>query len=243
MAWVVTTSHSAFADDKNAPSEAPADVSFCHEAILAHDDDEVIANCGVLIENEKTAKDDRIRALTARAGVFRGRGDIDRAIVDYNTVLQLDPSLAYIFNARGELWWEKGERPKALADFATAIKLDPDHAAARANYKKLALELERLGAQMAVAGKPSFNCSTVRRQVEKAICASRELADLDRNIASANDLVIREARSPREARALRHEQDEFIAQRHANFGKPGYDLRKAMQDRLQRLVGADGYER
>ena len=33
----------------------------------------------------------------------------------------------------------------------------------------------------------------------------------------------------------------FIARRNAEFGRPGYDLKKAMQDRLQRLNGADGY--
>ena len=53
---------------------------------------------------------------------------------------------------------------------------------AKANYKSLAQELERLGAQMAVAGKPSFNCATSSRPVEKAICADPELADLDREI-------------------------------------------------------------
>ena len=96
----------------------------------------------------------------------------DRAIDDYDTALQLDPTLADVFNARGELWRKSGDRPKALADFGAAIKLNPDHAAARANYKSLAQELERLGALIAVAGKPSFNCKTARRAVEKAICAN-----------------------------------------------------------------------
>ena len=43
-------------------------------------------------------------------------------------VLRLDPTLADVFNARGELWRKKGDRPKALADFGAAIKLNPDHA-------------------------------------------------------------------------------------------------------------------
>ena len=96
--------------------------------------------------------------------------------------LQLDPSLADIFNARGELWRKKGDRPKALPDFGAALKLNPNHAVAKANYKSLALELEQLGALKAVAGKPSFNCATARRPVEQAICANPELADLDREI-------------------------------------------------------------
>ena len=52
---------------------------------------------------------------------------------------------------------------------------------------------------------------------------------------------LREARNEGEARKLQREQDDFIARRNAGFGRPGYDLRKAMQERLQRLVGVDGY--
>ena len=97
-------------------------------------------------------------------------------------LLQLDPTRADVYNARGEVRRKSGSFPKALADFGAAIKLKPDYAAARANYKSLAYEIERIGALIAVAGKPSFHCKTARRAVEKAICANRELADLDREI-------------------------------------------------------------
>ena len=166
---------------------------------------------------------------------------IDRAIGDYDGVLRLDPSQADVFNARGELWRKKADRPKALQDFGAAIKLNPDHAVAKANYKSLARELERLGALKAVAGKPSFNCRAARRAVEKAICANPDLADLDREVNAANIRVVREAQNPREARVLQQEQDEFIARRNAGFGRPGYDLQKTMRERLQRLNGVDGY--
>jgi tetratricopeptide (TPR) repeat protein len=49
-------------------------------------------------------KADRIKALIARAEVYDRKDMIDRAIADYDTVLRLDPTLADIFNARGELW-------------------------------------------------------------------------------------------------------------------------------------------
>jgi hypothetical protein len=48
--------------------------------------------------------------------VFIRKDQIDRAIADYDIVLRLDPTLADIFNTRGELWRKKGDRPKALAD-------------------------------------------------------------------------------------------------------------------------------
>ena len=152
-------------------------------------------------------------------------------------------ALADIHNARGELWRKKGDRPKALADFGAAIKLNPNHLAAKANYRSLAQELERIGALIAVAGKPSFNCATARRPVEKAICANPELANLDREINAVNSKVVRDATadSPRAGRALQREQDEFTARRNASFGRPDYDLQQAMRERLDHLLAVRRY--
>jgi tetratricopeptide (TPR) repeat protein len=240
LLWTALPFH-AFATGVEPIKDLQTDPGPCMAAVATNDDDKAISVCGALIDNEKTVRADRIKALIARAGAYDRKNMTDRAIGDYNGVLRLDPALADIFNARGELWRKKGDRPKALADFGAAIQLNPDHAAARANNKSLAQELERLGALKAVAGKPSFNCRTARRAVEKAICANPELADLDRGVYAANVRVVREAQSPREARALQREQDEFIARRNAGFGRPGYDLQKAMRDRLLELNGADGY--
>jgi tetratricopeptide (TPR) repeat protein len=204
--------------------------------------DQIIASCSPVIDNEKTPASERLRAVLARAGAYVRKEQDDRAIADYDVALKLDPTLADIFNARGELWRKKGDRPRALADFGAAIKLNPQHAAARASYKSLAQELERLGAQMAVNNKPSFNCVTAKRPVEKAICADPVLANLDREIDGVHALVINEAgRGSRNARELQRQQDAFLAKRNASFGRSGYDLLKAMKARLRELAGADGY--
>jgi tetratricopeptide (TPR) repeat protein len=143
----------AFATDAGPATDAQIDPAPCFAAVAADDADKIVAMCGALIENEKTLKADRIKALVARAGAYDRGDQIDLAIGDYDTALRLDPTLADVFNARGELWRRKGDRPRALADFAAAIKLNPRHEAARANYKSLALELERLGAQMAIKNR------------------------------------------------------------------------------------------
>jgi uncharacterized protein len=115
--------------------------------------------------------------------------------------------------------------------------LIPDHAAAKSNYRSLALELERIGAQMAVDNRPSFDCASARRAVEKAICANPDLANLDRQIGVASARAVRDAGSDNAAgRALQREQDEFIARRNAGFGRADYDLRKAMKQRLEHLL-------
>ncbi len=242
MLWTATADR-AFAAAAEPATDPQVDPAPCAAAAAAGDDDKVIAVCGALVDNEKTLASDRIKALIARASAFARKDQIDRAISDYDTVLRLDPTLADIFNTRGELWRKKGDRPKALADFGAALKLDPNHPTARGNYKSLAQELERLGALMAVYGKPSFNCATARRAVEKAICADPELANLDREINAVNTKVVREATadSPRAGRELQRQQDDFIARRNAAFGRPDYDLQKAMRERLDHLLEVERY--
>jgi len=217
------------------------DVASCLAAAAVDDMDKAATACAAVIDNEKTAKADLIKALIARAALSARHDQIDRAIADDSRALQLDPSLADIFNARGELWLKKGDKPKAVQDFGAALKLDPNHEKAKANHKAMAREIERIGAQMAVAGKPSFNCARARRAVERAICGNRELADLDREIYGSHVRALREAPNPAAAKKLQREQDAFIARRNAAYGRPGYDLKKAMQERVQEINGVDGY--
>jgi len=213
----------------------------CFAATAVNDDEKLLELCSKVIDNEKSAKADRVKALVARAGLFARKDKYSDVIDDYDAAIRLDPANADLFNARGEIWRKRGNGPKAVADFAAAMKLNPDHAAARANHRSLAQELERLGALKAVAGKPSFNCATARRPVEKAICANPELADLDREVHGSYVRAIGEAQQPRDVRKLKQEQDEFIARRNAQYGRPGYDLKKAMRQRLQEIDGVDGY--
>ncbi|MBU6464411.1 MAG: tetratricopeptide repeat protein [Bradyrhizobium sp.] len=220
------------------PAIPQVDPAPCMAAAIVNDDDGIVSACGIVIDSDKTERADRIKALIARAGVWQRRDMIDRAIEDYGTVLRLDPSQADILNARGELWRKKGDRPKALQDFGAALKLNPNHPLAKANYKSLALELERLGALLAVNNKPSFNCAAAKRPVEKAICDNPELANLDREINAVNTRVVGDAsRADRRAgRALQREQDDFLARRNAAFGQGDYDLQKAMRERLDHLL-------
>ncbi|NOJ40171.1 tetratricopeptide repeat protein [Bradyrhizobium australiense] len=240
LLWVALT-HGASATVVEPAKDLRVDPAPCLAAGLAHDNDRTVHLCSVLIDNAKTEKTDRIKALIARATAYERKDMIDRAIADYDGVLRLDPAQADVHNARGELWRKKGDLPKAVADFAAAIKLNPDHVVARANHRALAQEAERQGALKAVAGKPSFNCATARRKVEKAICANPELADLDREVQGSYVRAAAEKMTPQQARKLRREQEEYIARRNASFGQPGYDLKKAMRDRLQQINGVDGY--
>ena len=43
--------------------------------------------------------------------------------------------------------------------------------------------------------------------------------------------------NPRAGRAMQREQDEFLARRNAEFGKPDFDMQKMMRERLDHLLG------
>jgi len=224
-----------------ASPEIATDPLPCLAAVAADDDDTIISRCDSLIGNEKNTRPDRIKAALARAAACDRKQQYDRAIADYDTALQLDPAQADAFNHRGEVWRKKGDRPHALADFGAAIRLDPEHSAARGNYKSLAQELELIGAQMAVRNQPSFDCTTAKRAVEKAICADPKLARLDSDINGVFLRVLADQPNRRDALKLTQQQRDFIARRNASFGKRGYDLRAAMEARLKALTGVDGY--
>jgi len=238
---LMMSSHGAFATGVEPAKDLRIDPAPCLAASLAQDHDRTLKACGALIDNAKTEKADRIKALIARAGAYERKDMIDRAIADYDGALRLDSAQADVHNARGELLRKKGDLPKAVADFAAAIKLNPDHAIARANHRALAQEAERQGVLKAVAGKPSFNCATARRKVEKAICASPELADLDREVQGSYQRAAAEKLPPQQARKLRRAQEEYISRRNREYGRPGFDLKKAMLERLQEINGIDGY--
>ena len=176
--------------------------------------------------------------LTNRGDAYQATKDYDRAIADYNEALKLDPKFQRAYNNRGAAWRKKGDRARALQDYAEAVRLNPSDNTAASNYKEVAQENERLGALTDRKNLPSFNCATAKRPVEKAIGADASLAQLDRNI---NDVFLRaianaEADSHRAALALTRQQREFIEKRNASFGRRSYDLRQAMEERLEKLT-------
>ena len=112
--------HTAFAAGAEPSTDPLVDPAPCIAAANLSDADAIIAVCGALIDNSKTAKSDRIKALFARAGAYDRKLMFDSAIADYDASLRLEPT-ADMFTIRGEAWRKKGDRARALADFAAEI--------------------------------------------------------------------------------------------------------------------------
>lgn len=89
-----------------------------------------------------------------------------------------------------------------------------------------------------LAGPPSFDCAAARSKVEKAICASPALSDLDRRMASAYAAALKGLDDAGKA-ALRTDQRIFIDARNAFFGTRDYDLKADLADRAAWLERID----
>ena len=83
---------------------------------------------------------------------------------------------------------------------------------------------------------PTFNCKTASRAVEKAICSDPDLARLDRQIDDAYKAALAQ-RDRKTLASLREEQRDFIGTRNKLFGRPDYNLRRTMEQRLFVLRG------
>lgn len=186
----------------------------------------------------------RVNFLTNRGDSYQFKGELGAALSDYNDALKLDPNFAKTYNNRAVLYKKMGERKKALADYEATLRLDPANDNALNGRRAMIAEIAKFGGEPARVlnaspSDPSFDCATAKREVEKVICADPQLGVLDRQIAEAYERVLKSA-GKRSANSLRKSQRDFLLARDTSFRRPGYDLKKVMQDRLQKLNAMEG---
>ena len=110
-----------------------------------------VANVEQCNQLDRTALDARINGCTAligagygtttglaiahnnRGNAYVAKGDFDRAIVDFDRSIVLDPAYAKPHNNRGVALMRKGEYDLAIEAFDEAIRLNPNYGNAYAN--------------------------------------------------------------------------------------------------------------
>jgi len=85
--------------------------------------DESIAGCTAAIEAADTASA-RSVVLQGRGIAYQAKGEQDRAIVDYDEAIRIDPKSATAFTNRGNAYFGKGDMQRALADYNEALRLN-----------------------------------------------------------------------------------------------------------------------
>lgn len=86
--------------------------------------DQQIKGCTVIIDSEKSPTADFAIVFALRAIGQFGKGEFDKAIIDFEQALKLDPELITARTNRGNAYQAKGEREKAIAEYELALKLD-----------------------------------------------------------------------------------------------------------------------
>ena len=87
--------------------------------------DVAIAACSRAIASGRYRGRDLANAYYNRGAEYEAKGDLDRAMVDYNEAIRLDPQEKDFYNNRGTAWQAKGNLDRAIADYDEAIRLDP----------------------------------------------------------------------------------------------------------------------
>jgi lipoprotein NlpI len=92
--------------------------------------DVAIAACSRAIATGRLSGHDLAVIYDNRAVEYQNKGDLDRAIADYNEAIRLDPEYVTAYRNRARTWNLKGDADNSIADFNQAIKLNPKDAEA-----------------------------------------------------------------------------------------------------------------
>ena len=94
---------------------------------------EKIRSCTQLIDSGSMSKKDLATAYTSRGYAYRDGRDTNRAILDFDKVIEFDPRNAAILAMRGTLYLSNREFDLAIADLTRAIEIDPQYVLAYSN--------------------------------------------------------------------------------------------------------------
>jgi tetratricopeptide (TPR) repeat protein len=109
----------AAADDSDTCAKASGDVA--------------IAACSRAIQSRKFSGHNLAVLFKDRGGAYNAKGDLDRAIGDYNEAIRLDAKYAPAYTDRCAAYFHKGNNDQAITDCTQAIRLDPKLALAFSN--------------------------------------------------------------------------------------------------------------
>lgn len=86
--------------------------------------DLAIRHCTAAIQSGKLSGRLLAETYFSRGVEWTNKGDIERAIADYDAAIRIDPKYAEAYHNRGLLRAARGESDRAIADYDAALRLD-----------------------------------------------------------------------------------------------------------------------
>ena len=102
-------------------------------ALAKNDHDEIIEICTQIINHPDTDNLQKAEAYLSRGNAYINKSEPNRAIQDYDKIIELDPNYADAYNNRGAAFGLKKEHDRAIQDYDKAIELNPEYAEAYDN--------------------------------------------------------------------------------------------------------------
>ena len=96
-------------------------------------DDLAVAGCSRAIDSHQYTGQSLARLYARRGGAYAAKGDVNRAVADYNESMRIDPTYPAAYLNRGNVWFHRGDFDRAIADYNQAIQLDPKYGSAYVN--------------------------------------------------------------------------------------------------------------
>ena len=88
--------------------------------------DEQISGCTAIIQSGRSSGDDLAEVLSLRGVAYVVKGQLDRAIHDFDQAIRLAPDFADAFYKRSLAKEQLSDKPGAEADMATAKRINPN---------------------------------------------------------------------------------------------------------------------
>jgi tetratricopeptide (TPR) repeat protein len=125
-----------------------------------------------------------------RGVAWYAKGELDRAISEFNEAIRLDPASASAYCCRALAWYDKKDLDRAIADSNEAIRLDPKHTwaynnrgnawAAKREFAKAIADYDE-----AIRLDPGFAPAYKNRAWIRATCPDESLRDGKQAVESA----------------------------------------------------------
>jgi lipoprotein NlpI len=130
--WIVTV-FLVLAFNRPAFAASEVDRDQCKDVNNAQTADRNIAACERIVNDRNESQANHAIAFANRCGLWKTKGEADRAMADCNQAIRLNPKFALAYNNRENAWQAKGDSDRAITDYIEAIRLDPKYAVAYNN--------------------------------------------------------------------------------------------------------------